>query len=423
MVSTTTETQGIERSAIYKINPDNTVETLWSSKEENAYDLALSGNELVFVTDAQARVYRLAQDRRVTLIAQANEGEATRLIESPQGFVIATSHLGKILRLNSGSASSGWFESPVHDAGTVARWGRLTARGGAQGVAFKTPSGNSMRPDETWSDWSVLNQGMVPSPNARYIQWRAEVSGASGSFDSVTIAFLPQNTPPIVRSINVSAIAPSSTKAPAGSSSATAAYSITVTDTGETSTPAGTPSQTLGRAPNGQIQIAWQAEDPDGDKLMYNLYFRGEDEREWKLLKAEMTETTYVLDGDVFADGRYLFKVTASDRLSNPASLAREAELVSAPVLIDNTPPVVVATRNGSDIDVDATDRGSSLRRCEFSIDAGPWLPVEAFDGVTDSEHERFVIKLEKVAAGEHLVVIRVYDAAGNAGLAKVVVR
>ncbi len=69
------------------------------------------------------------------------------------------------------------------------------------------------------------------------------------------------------------------------------------------------------------------------------------------------------------------------------------------------------------------TDRGSSLRRCEYSIDAGPWLPVEAADGVTDSEHERFVIRLEKVAAGEHLVVIRVYDAAGNAGLAKVVVR
>ncbi len=60
MVSTTDGNyQGIERSAIYKINPDNTVETLWSSKEENTYDLALSGNELVFVTDAQARMYRL----------------------------------------------------------------------------------------------------------------------------------------------------------------------------------------------------------------------------------------------------------------------------------------------------------------------------------------------------------------------------
>ena len=62
------------------------------------------------------------------------------------------------------------------------------------------------------------------------------------------------------------------------------------------------------------------------------------------------------------ADGRYVFRVTASDRPSNPANFARDAELVSAPVLIDNTPPVVTAAapvRNGTSvtIDVDATDR------------------------------------------------------------------
>jgi hypothetical protein len=380
----------------------------------------LSGSDLMFITDVQARVYRLDQDRKATLVAQANEGEATRLIDTPQGLVVATSHLGKILRLSNAPGTSGWFESPVHDAGTVARWGRLSSRGGGgqgtfQGVTFKTRSGNSLRPDATWSEWSDK-----VSPNARYIQWRAEVSG-SGTFDSVTIAFLPQNTPPNVRSINVAAQAPVAKAA--ATSSSTAAYSITVTDTGETSTPAGTPSQTLARSPNGQIQIVWQADDPDGDKLLYNLYFRGDGEQSWKLLKADMSENTYSLDGDVLADGRYFFKVTASDRPSNPANFAREAELVSAPVLVDNTPPVVVATRNGFDIDVDATDRGSALRKCEYSIDAGPWQPVEAFDGVTDSEHERFLIHLDKLSASEHLVVIRVYDTAGNAGLTKVVIR
>jgi len=73
--------------------------------------------------------------------------------------------------------------------------------------------------------------------------------------------------------------------------------------------------------------------------------------------------------------------------------------------------------------DVDAEDRGSVLRRCEYSVDAGPWTPVEAADGVTDSARERFQLRLENFPAGEHLIVIRVYDAAGNAGLAKIVVR
>src|SRR5262249_17898407 len=68
---TTTETTGVERSALYKINPDNTVETLWSSKEENAYDLVVSGSDLLFITDSQGRIYRLDRDRKATLIAQA----------------------------------------------------------------------------------------------------------------------------------------------------------------------------------------------------------------------------------------------------------------------------------------------------------------------------------------------------------------
>jgi hypothetical protein len=181
-----------------------------------------------------------------------------------------------------------------------------------------------------------------------------------------------------------------------------------------------------------QIQVSWQADDPDGDRLVFSLYFRGEDEREWKLIRANLTDNTFLLDPDAFADGRYFFKVVASDRPSNPASLARESELVSAPVLIDNTPPLVTASaprRTGAatgaavEIDVDAEDRGSTLRRCEYSVDAGPWLPVEASDGVTDSPRERFLVRVESLPPGEHLIAVRVYDAAGNVGLTKVVVR
>jgi hypothetical protein len=244
----------------------------------------------------------------------------------------------------------------------------------------------------------------------------------------VTIAYLPQNTPPNVRSINVSAVSSSGKSGPAATAAATASYAITVTDSGEAPASAGTPSQTLSRIPGQQVQIYWQADDPDGDRLIYNLYFRGEDETQWKLLRANMVENTYLLDADVFADGRYYFRVVASDSPSNPAHLAREAELVSAPILMDSTPPVVTASaarRSGNmvEVDIDAEDRGSVLRRCEYSLDAGLWMPVEAADGVTDSARERFLVRIDKVSPGEHLIVIRVYDAAGNAGLTKVVVR
>ena len=50
-------------------------------------------------------------------------------------------------------------------------------------------------------------------------------------------------------------------------------------------------------------------------------------------------------------------------------------------------------------------------------------LFVEAADGVTDSPREQFHISIDKLRAGEHLLVVRAYDTANNAGLAKVVIR
>jgi len=427
------EIPGVDKSAIYKINPDGTVETLWTSKEENVYSMAAEANgSLYFATDGQGRLYKLGADRKATLMVETNEGEATRLLDAPGGLVAATGDMGKLFRLAEGAGTSGSYESPVHDSGSVARWGRITWRGNSAGkVQIATRTGNSARADKTWSDWSEpltnSQDSIIRSPNARFIQWRASLDGPGAAIENVSIAYLPQNNPPVIRSISVSMQPNSGAALKSAASSTPSAYSVTVTDTGETSTPAGTPTQTLSHGSGSQVQITWQADDPDGDRLLYSLYFRGEDEKEWKLLRANISENSLLLDGDVLADGRYYFRVIASDQPSNAANVARTDELVSSPVLIDNTPPVVrlSAPRRNNDhveVDADVADQTSPLRRCEYSLDAGPWTPVEAADGVTDGPREQFHISIDRLRAGEHLVVVRAYDTANNAGLAKVVI-
>jgi hypothetical protein len=432
---------GIERSAVYRINPDNTVETLWSSKEENVYDLVNDGGTLTFSTDGGGRLYRMTADRKATLVVQTEEGEITRVARSERALLLATTNTGRIYRLGEGSGPGGRYESPVHDAGTVAHWGRLSWRAGdarAGQISFETRSGNSVRPDRTWSEWSAVapeaESSAIRSPNARYIEWRAKFGGGEGKsawLEGVTVAYLPQNSAPVVKSVNVMALAAAAPAArTATGTPAAASYSITVTDTGEAgpATSAGTPTQTLSRPGPPQILISWQAEDADGDRLVYAVTFRGEDEKEWKLLKENLADNTLTVDAEVFADGRYLFRVVASDRLANAAGAARDGELVSSPVLIDNTPPVVMLStprRTGMqvEVDVDAADAASPLRRAEYSLDAGPWTPLAAQDGVVDSPREKFLVRLQDVSLTEHLLVVRAFDAAGNAGLAKVVLR
>ena len=90
---------GVEKSAVYRINPDNTVETLWSSKEENVYDLLALEKQILFSTDGNGRIYGLSRDRKVTLVLQTNEAEATRLLPSQNSVLAATGNMGRIYRL------------------------------------------------------------------------------------------------------------------------------------------------------------------------------------------------------------------------------------------------------------------------------------------------------------------------------------
>jgi hypothetical protein len=432
---TVVEVAGVEKSAIYRISPNHTVETLRTSKEDNVYDLLLDGGDVVFSTDDHGRIYRWSASRTM-LLAEPGDGATTRLLQSGSSLYAALSNPGHLMAFDFTGSGAGSYESQVHDSLSVARWGHLQWHGNGAQLAFRTRTGNAARPDATWSQWSEAisdpANALIKSPPARFVQWRAEwPAGSTARLSTVDVPYLPQNAPPVIHSITVTSIVntnPAKSGAPAANSSS--AYSVTVTDTGEApaASTATSASQTASRLQTTQTQISWQADDPDNDKLVYSVYFRADDETNWQLIRSRMFENILLLDPDVFADGRYFFKVVASDAPSNAAEYARQSELVSSPVLIDNTPPLVTLgtpRRNGAslDIDVEGNDKTSPLRLCEYSLDAGFWQPIESTDGVTDSPHERFHLHLDNLHPGEHLLVFRIYDSANNAGLARVVLR
>lgn len=432
--STVVDMTNVEKSAIYRISPGGAIETLRTSKEDNVYDLLLSGDNLLFSTDVRGRIYSMTPDRKQTMLIETGDGDATRLLRTSEGTWVGIGNPGKVVLIGDSPSRTGSYESVVHDASSISRWGRLSWDGNASGVSFRTRTGNSGRPDSTWSPWSepIANKedALIKSPRARFIQWRAEWNDAAkGEVEGVTVPFLPQNAPPVVRSISVNSVAATGSAKSSSQSSSSSAYSVTVTDTGDAPASSGnTQTQTLPRQNAAQTQVSWQADDPDGDKLIYSLYFKGEAESSWKLLKKDIYDNTTLLDQDSLADGKYLFRVVASDRPSNDVRYAQQSELVSMTFIIDNTPPTVtlsppVRKDGGVDLAISAQDQTTALRRCEYSVDAGPWQPLEAEDGITDSPRENFRVHLDTLANGEHLVVFRVYDSAGNVGLAKAVVR
>src|SRR5207249_10963041 len=76
-------------------------------------------------------------------------------------------------------------------------------------IELYTRSGNTETPDDTWSAWSAAYSNAdgspITSPKARYLQWRAVLTGKGDGpvLTSVTAAYLQRNLRPVVRSITV----------------------------------------------------------------------------------------------------------------------------------------------------------------------------------------------------------------------------
>ena len=207
-----------------------------------------------------------------------------------------------------------------------------------------------------------------------------------------------------------------------------------------------TPTATKDR---GYVGVRWSAHDDNDDNLVFSVYYRGEGERDWKLLKSGLTDKFYSFDSGLLPDGSYTVKVVASDAPSHTPEEALSDEKESPRFEVDNTPPRIenlTARREGQQLHITfhATDDFSPIRRAEYSIDAGEWQFLEPVGQISDAKtlNYDFNVLLPAPAPAEeqpepkrvrgrpnapprteNVGVVRVYDRYDNAATAKTVVK
>ena len=334
------------------------METLWSSNTETAYGLYLDkGGSILFSSGDKGKIYSLSPKRELTLLIETTEEQTTRLIPAGDGLVACTSNLARVYRLRKRLNPRGSFESKVQDSTVVSRWGSVSWQAKVpKGAKLKlyTRSGNTRRPDGTWSDWSKAytraegRRSRVPRPATFSTRrcWRPTPQ-ASPELSRVVIPYLQQNLAPEVKSIRIlpqgvaflKSQAFSSNPRPVSPADREAAdISGAAKAIPEPPTTSSRPRRAFQR---GSRSFTWKASDPNGDKLAFTIHYRGEGESNWKLLVRDHPRRNYTLQSGALPDGSYLLKIVASDAPSNPSSSARSGELVSAPFIIDNMPPAV----------------------------------------------------------------------------------
>ena len=460
-------------SSVYRLSPEGAPEELWSSRDDVVYALALnSDGRLLAGTGNNGTLLAIDGHGIFAQLAKSGSSQITGIVRTPNGKTfLCTANPGKAFSLGPEYEPEGTYESRSFDAQLFSQWGRLdwwspppgtpdSKTGKPSATAKDSPrleffvrSGNTEDPGKEWSKWfgPYAKPGTTAEcPPARFVQWKAVIrDGRPGDgIEWVSLAYLPRNVAPVIDAIALQ-------------DPGVRAQTTVIIQTGQQ------PSVTLRQpqAPNpsgivvtqnpnpprfeqspqgfsqkGYMSVLWSAHDENEDELRYAVYFRGENETSWKLLKDKLEQKFYSWDTTTMPDGAYYLKIVATDAPSNPPALALTAERESDRFVVDNTPPVIEALSvssqrvqsGGQDpealvVKFTARDTTSAIERAQYSIDGGDWVIVRPKSGISDAPEERYEFSITlppgATPGTEHSVAVRVYDHFDNVGSAKTTVK
>jgi hypothetical protein len=458
----------VNSSSVYRIAPDGSPEELWNARDDVVYSMGLlPGGKLLLGTGNDGVVLELEGNQVFSKLVKATSRQVTAIAAGPGGkLFLAAANPGKVFTLGPENESEGTYESQPFDAHIFSRWGRtvwwgenFAAANGASAsrIAIYARSGNTSDPGSNWSDWTGPYANptgdKLDCPAARFVQWKAVLRGGSGSptpaIDWFSIAYLPKNIPPAVTAIalqdpgvRVQGISLPTMGAgpqapvqlrmpqpPPSTSSANAAFNIPGIAT--MGPPPGSPHFDpipQGFSQKGYLTALWTADDVNDDQLEFAIYFRGESETSWKLLKDKLDARFYSWDTTSMPDGAYYLKIVASDAPSNPNGEGLSSERESDRFVVDNAPPSIAqltaeSVSAGVRVRFQASAPVSFVARAQYSLDAGDWTLVFPAGGLSDAPRENYDFQLQKISPGEHTVTVRVYDQFENVSTAKATVR
>jgi hypothetical protein len=412
-------------SDVYRISPDGSPKTVRSSKEDLVYALTFDlAGRLLAGTGNKGKIYAILGND-YTDLSKASANQVTAFARAPKGGIYAaTSNLGKVFLLGPAPVAEGTYESDVFDARIFSKWGRAEVRGAGSFELFAR-SGNVDNPDRNWSPWKKIDLAKelpVDAPPARFIQWKAVLHSGNPAptIDYVTLNYLPKNVGPEVEDVTVlvGARVPSTTHT-SNTTSENAVYEALIPTVPD----------------KHSIAVKWKARDANDDQLLYSVYYRGDGESQWKLLRDGIEDRFVNLESDLFPDGGYTIRVVASDAPSHSLDDALTGEQSSTRFEVDNTPPHVEFTTSrieGGNLHLSfrATDSFSPISRAEYSIDADDWQTAEPVGQISDYKIENYNVTVPlptpapgKPALDEHTIVVRVFDRFENVGVAKTVIK
>lgn len=423
-------------SALYRVGPEGMTKKLWHSSDELIYSLFWDEGErkLIFGTGDKGRIYSVDKNEKISLLVQKESEQVYSLLPFNYKIYVLSNNPSSLSTLYPEQMFGGEYLSRVMDTRTISSWGRIewaAEMPSGSTLQFQTRSGNSSRPNETWSNWSPpyqKEQGeQVLSPKARYIQFRVMFKTQSGKtsplLQKVTLFYLQANVSPAITKLELLPANEVYLKPPEQEEIIWGAE-VDLYEQAERKNKekAFVVAKKVER--KGFQTVIWDAADENGDTLLFSCYIRREDESKWRVLKEKWTDTIYAFNTFSFPDGVYFLKVIVSDIPSNPLGMELKSDKVSGPFIIDNSLPTIKnfkaeREKNKLTVTFSAEDSLSYIKEAKYLIRPDDWRSIFPVDGICDSKQENFKVTLTLPPKFDNLITVKVKDRHGNIGVYK----
>lgn len=428
-------------NVIYQISPEGFVKPVFS-ESATLLKMLRDGNSLVIATGNEGRLYRLdLANEETTVLLDLESQQITSLLlhETKAGseLILGTANQSGLYQLDPRPVEKASFTSPVLDAGHAPHWGLFKLAGdvpeGTQ-LELQARSGNMMDTEKgLWSQWTLAqtfthDAGISADtpvshrfskeqlPHGRFFQYRVTLVStdkAEPTFARAEMNYLVPNMAPEIQQITVG-----TPDVGQGNMNNMGGHQAMMMQQmhggmnemgGEQSGP-GTP-------------IQWMALDPNQDALSFQIEYRPVESDQWITLEKDWQQPGYGWSTGNLPDGRYVVRVTASDKMDNPGQTALTAARKSSVYTIDNTPPAfgqINAKIEGktATLTVEVTDKLSDITQVRYTLNSkDDWKPILPDDLIFDSTSEQLTVKLSGLSLGRHAVTLKAVDSRGNQAL------
>lgn len=350
------------------------------------------------------------------IVLDLDELKVTAL-ESINGEIwIGTGYPAKIYRVKNRKVKEGEYISSVFKGGVSVIWGNLTYEGKGD-IKFFVRGGKKGEVDSSWSRWEKISNNNIATEEP-FIQWKAVLSGDKANLKKVQISYGKQNSPPEIKKIGV--LQP---KIGTGKMDANNPVGMPISpEQREQLTKAGflVPDDAY-LIPEGIRCIFWEVNDPDNDRLLFDL-FVSRDSKDWDKITEDLLDYNYFLNTSAYPDGNYYVKIIARDDLDETNPFKSEKEIS---FLVDYTPPTIKGIEkkyvaDSVEISGIVSDELSVIMGVTYNTKetkALHWKSARASDKLFDEKEEKFIFKADRK---EKYAAIRVLDRSGNSKIVRI---